>query len=121
MLCSRKILHRDIKTANIFLAVNPADGREICKLGDFGVSKILDLTSDMAKTSIGSPYYMSPGAGVTCSEHANEGGMTRAPLARSLTRCRGGRNLLTPGVQPQDGHLVAWVRAVRAELAASGL
>lgn len=34
---SRKILHRDIKTANIFLALNPETGQEIVKLGDFGI------------------------------------------------------------------------------------
>lgn len=29
-------------------------------IGDFGISKILSNTSDMAKTSLGTPYYLSP-------------------------------------------------------------
>jgi len=30
------------------------------KLGDFGISKVLDNTTDLAKTSLGTPYYLSP-------------------------------------------------------------
>jgi serine/threonine protein kinase len=29
-------------------------------LGDFGISKVLDEKVDLASTSIGTPYYMSP-------------------------------------------------------------
>lgn len=50
-----KVMHRDIKAANIFLAGN---GRIV--LGDFGVSKKLDSTAAMAQTCIGTPYYMAP-------------------------------------------------------------
>jgi len=36
------------------------------KLGDFGVSKTLERTGDFAKTSLGTPYYLSP---EICSGH----------------------------------------------------
>eukprot|EP01022_Parablepharisma_sp_SALTPOND_P016131 TRINITY_DN2330_c0_g1_i1.p1 TRINITY_DN2330_c0_g1~~TRINITY_DN2330_c0_g1_i1.p1 ORF type:complete len:504 (+),score=60.57 TRINITY_DN2330_c0_g1_i1:675-2186(+) len=38
----------------------------IVKLGDFGISKMLEYTSDFAKTSLGTPYYLSP---EICSGH----------------------------------------------------
>lgn len=50
-----KVLHRDIKTQNIFLLGN---GRLV--LGDLGISKVLDGTMAFARTQIGTPYYMSP-------------------------------------------------------------
>ena len=50
-----KILHRDLKTLNIFLCNN----LEI-KIGDLGVAKILNNSGSFAKTLIGTPYYLSP-------------------------------------------------------------
>jgi serine/threonine protein kinase len=52
---SRHILHRDIKTANVFLT---SDG--LCKLGDFGIARALTNTADHASTFVGTPYYLSP-------------------------------------------------------------
>jgi len=50
-----KILHRDLKSANLFVT---DDG--ILKIGDFGISKSLMPPEMFAKTQIGSPYYVSP-------------------------------------------------------------
>lgn len=51
----RKVLHRDIKASNIFLT-----GNNTVKLGDFGISRVLENTCDQAQTCVGTPYYMSP-------------------------------------------------------------
>ena len=53
-LHEKKILHRDLKTQNIFIR----NGRLV--FGDFGIAKVLDSTRDLANTCIGTPYYMSP-------------------------------------------------------------
>lgn len=54
-LHDRKILHRDIKSSNFFLT---ADGR--IRIGDFGIAKELGATDAMARTAIGTPYYLAP-------------------------------------------------------------
>jgi NIMA (never in mitosis gene a)-related kinase 1/4/5 len=52
---NRKILHRDLKPANIMLSRGG-----VIKLGDFGIAKVLSNTADLARTAIGTPYYLSP-------------------------------------------------------------
>ena len=52
---SQNILHRDLKSRNIFL-----DSENNAKLGDFGIAKVLEHTGDFAKTIVGSPFYLSP-------------------------------------------------------------
>uniref|UniRef100_A0AAV2KYB5 non-specific serine/threonine protein kinase n=1 Tax=Knipowitschia caucasica TaxID=637954 RepID=A0AAV2KYB5_KNICA len=52
---NRKILHRDIKSQNIFLT---KDGT--VQLGDFGIARVLNSTVELARTCIGTPYYLSP-------------------------------------------------------------
>ncbi len=51
-----KVLHRDLKSSNIFVTQDLS----IVKLGDFGISRVLEGTVDAAVTVVGTPYYMSP-------------------------------------------------------------
>ena len=53
-LHSRKVLHRDLKAKNLFLA---ADG---VKIGDLGVARLLGASTEFASTVVGTPYYLSP-------------------------------------------------------------
>ena len=50
-----KILHRDIKPSNVFL-----DKDNNVKLGDFGLSRMLNQDINFAYSNVGTPYYMSP-------------------------------------------------------------
>ncbi|XP_063808009.1 serine/threonine-protein kinase Nek5 isoform X2 [Pseudophryne corroboree] len=52
----RKVLHRDIKAQNIFLTSNGT----LVKLGDFGIARMLNNTMELARTCVGTPYYLSP-------------------------------------------------------------
>ena len=59
-LHSHGILHRDIKTANLFMTK-----AGILKLGDFGIARILENNADRVsartcRTPVGTPLYMSP-------------------------------------------------------------
>eukprot|EP01062_Namystynia_karyoxenos_P034543 TRINITY_DN2531_c0_g1_i1.p1 TRINITY_DN2531_c0_g1~~TRINITY_DN2531_c0_g1_i1.p1 ORF type:complete len:352 (+),score=145.61 TRINITY_DN2531_c0_g1_i1:84-1058(+) len=53
-LHKKKVLHRDLKTANVFLT---AEG--VIKVGDFGVAKRTQEVG-LAQTVCGTPYYFSP-------------------------------------------------------------
>ena len=55
----RKILHRDIKSANILLCTGLRGNLE-AKLADFGIARVLHGTMELASTAVGTPYYMSP-------------------------------------------------------------
>ena len=46
-----------MKSQNIFLT-----GNNTIKLGDFGISRVLENTNAAAQTVVGTPYYMSPEA-----------------------------------------------------------
>ncbi|GAB9471258.1 Nek/nek1 protein kinase [Globisporangium polare] len=50
-----QILHRDVKTSNVFLS-----NAGFLVLGDFGIARELSGPHDMASTVIGTPLYMAP-------------------------------------------------------------
>jgi NIMA (never in mitosis gene a)-related kinase len=52
MLHGNKIIHRDLKSANVFFVGG------IAKLGDMNVSKVAE--QGMCETQTGTPYYTSP-------------------------------------------------------------
>eukprot|EP01012_Entosiphon_sulcatum_P066273 TRINITY_DN95428_c0_g1_i1.p1 TRINITY_DN95428_c0_g1~~TRINITY_DN95428_c0_g1_i1.p1 ORF type:complete len:497 (+),score=67.15 TRINITY_DN95428_c0_g1_i1:119-1609(+) len=51
----KRVLHRDIKTQNIFLTNNG-----VIRVGDFGISRVLKNSFENAHTFVGTPYYLSP-------------------------------------------------------------
>ena len=51
----KKIIHRDLKSGNVFLMKSG-----IIKLGDFGIAKVLKSTLSKAISTVGTPYYLSP-------------------------------------------------------------
>jgi serine/threonine protein kinase len=52
---AHKVIHRDLKTLNIFLTEH-----DEVRLGDFGIARVLEHTAEMATTTVGTPYNMSP-------------------------------------------------------------
>ena len=54
-LHKNNIIHRDIKSSNIFI-----DNNNSIKIGDFGIIKIMQNYMMYANTLIGTPLYMSP-------------------------------------------------------------
>jgi NIMA (never in mitosis gene a)-related kinase len=53
---SNRIIHRDIKTLNLFL-----DTDDNIKIGDFGIARTLGDGTDLLRTIVGTPFYLSPG------------------------------------------------------------
>ena len=49
------IVHCDLAARNCLVSDPP-----IIKIGDFGISRVLQHTYDCAQTAIGTPYYLSP-------------------------------------------------------------
>ncbi|GMH36230.1 hypothetical protein BSKO_04098 [Bryopsis sp. KO-2023] len=52
---SKKIIHRDMKSLNVFL-----DSNNDVKIGDFGIARSLSNNSNFARTIVGTPFYLSP-------------------------------------------------------------
>jgi NIMA (never in mitosis gene a)-related kinase len=55
-----RILHRDMKSANIFLDKADETGVFVVKLGDLNVSKVAKGAAGLLYTQTGTPYYASP-------------------------------------------------------------
>ena len=51
----KNLIHRDLKPENIFI-----DKYKMIKIGDFGISKLLDNNDKYAKTTVGTNNYMAP-------------------------------------------------------------
>ncbi|KOO27588.1 protein kinase [Chrysochromulina tobinii] len=116
---SKRVLHRDLKPENVFVTL---DGS--CKIGDFGISRVLETSGDLAQTAVGSPVYLSPeivkGAqydyrsdvwslGVTLYKMAtNSFPFEASNLAQlALKIAAGSYPPLPPGYSPNLHHLVA--------------
>ena len=95
----RKILHRDLKTQNIFLT-----GRGEIKIGDFGIARVLQDTYDCAQTAIGTPYYLSPE-------------ICQVPIDASKSLTIG----VGEAIQPEVGYLELGMHFVRARNASTRL
>eukprot|EP00400_MALV-I_sp_L67-5_P001319 gene1319-541_t len=56
-----KLLHRGLKSSNVFVYRPEIESENnIVKLGDFGISRVLEGSVAAAHTVVGTPYYMSP-------------------------------------------------------------
>ena len=47
-----RVLHRDLKSSNLFLK------NGVLKIGDLGVSKLLDSSTQLATTMVGTPFFI---------------------------------------------------------------
>jgi NIMA (never in mitosis gene a)-related kinase len=52
---NNRILHRDLKTQNIFIGKGGA-----IKVGDLGIARVLESTLEQCRSVVGTPYYMAP-------------------------------------------------------------
>lgn len=59
-LHKKNILHRDLKSANVFLNKDGSSMHYHLKIGDLGVAKLMDTSTALARTIVGTPYVSSP-------------------------------------------------------------
>merc|ERR1719296_179268 len=65
-----RVLHRDLKSQNVFLASSEAAGGFcsnggapqdcVAKLGDFGIARVLHTSEQWVQTCIGTPSHLPP-------------------------------------------------------------
>lgn len=55
-LHKKNILHRDLKSANVFLNKDATSANYHLKIGDLGVAKLMDTSTALARTIVGTPY-----------------------------------------------------------------
>jgi serine/threonine protein kinase len=48
-------IHRDVKLINVLMMENG-----LIKLSDFGLAKKINLEDELGKSTVGTPYYLSP-------------------------------------------------------------
>ena len=100
---SKKMMHRDLKTANVLLTSSG-----IVKIGDFGFSRQYEdsLSKDVGTTFCGTPYYLSPelwkelvaaGAPSTSTTFSLTVQATARAGALNLVCASGSTNLNAPG------------------------
>ena len=53
-----RVIHRDLKAANILLCGSKHGG--VAKLADFGISRLMSSQTAFASTAVGTPYYLAP-------------------------------------------------------------
>ncbi len=51
----KHILHRDLKSANVFLMKDEHKPNYLVKIGDLGVAKLMDTSTALANTIVGTP------------------------------------------------------------------
>lgn len=54
-LHNKNILHRDLKSANVFLMKDSSKTNYLVKIGDLGVAKLMDTSTALANTIVGTP------------------------------------------------------------------
>lgn len=57
---SMRVIHRDVKSANLLLTSSPPSPHPSLKLADFGISRLMSSQTNFASTAVGTPYYLAP-------------------------------------------------------------